>query len=77
MKSITLSLLVAALSLCLTAPTSAHADEPGGKEQPRKTVKARKKAGRKPMFSRRKESDYQRAIRRNELLREPEAPQKQ
>lgn len=81
MKAIALSLLLAAaLSLSTTAvAASLPADEPGTKEQPRKTTKAKKKNNHVRLFGRKqKESDYSRAMRRNEVLREPaEEPTKQ
>lgn len=72
MKAIALPLLlVAALSLSTAQAAPRCADEPGAKEQPRKTVKPRKKTGHTKLFGRKKESDYTRALRRNEVLREP------
>lgn len=73
MRLVTLTILLATV-LGLSTNTIAaplRADEPSAKEQPRKTVKPRKKTSRKPMFGRKKESDYNKAMRRNELLREP------
>ena len=72
MKLVTLLLL---LLMGATAPaTAALPDEPGKtatEANNAKVRKAPKSKARAPLFARRKakESDYQRAIRRNELLR--------
>jgi hypothetical protein len=73
MKSITCTLLLLAVMLTWSTAEALplRPDEPEAKSQPKKTVKAKKK--RPARLGRRKESSYGRAMRRNELLREPAA----
>lgn len=72
MKATVLSLLLAAALGLSTTVVAGPTDEPGAKEQPRKTSKAKKKNNHISLFGRKKkESEYSRAMRRNEVLREP------
>lgn len=73
MKNATLAWLALAATLSLSAAEAAplRPDEPEAKEQSKKTIKAKKK--HVPRANRKKESEFTRAMRRNELLREPAA----
>ncbi|RTQ49984.1 hypothetical protein EJV47_10090 [Hymenobacter gummosus] len=71
MKPVTFTLLLLAVTLVWSGAEAAplRPDEPEAKSQPKKTVKPKKK--RVSRAVRRRESSYGRAMRRNELLREP------